>query len=425
MNFSLYLFGTNKGIYIQYPNDGEEAILRPFCSNVKGAQLTIQRKDALTHYAYYKQLSSDSSQIFGICLVANGVYIKDIKALYQAFDKVFSRMIFNGKIIKLTETGKIAFCSDNFANDKSSVEQTEAIVREIVKEDLESYEVQTKQNFSGLIATKIIALEERNSEILRAIEQNSTVHIYSKDGTIASTNYIEQTISNLYKENSQLKTDYSKLMSQKKQYRNVVILILAVLLCASGLFFLNGSLNNTKKELSNAKNEISELNRKNNQLNEELTDTQKNLDRTREERDTVQKKLNDFTKKVGSSMPIIIDEMLIGNTKNGGEIETDYGNTIYSNNTMYLKPKISYIGVKTGDNIDLNVRLYTPTGMSTGTSSPTGYSYSTSLYVYSDKNETTLLGWGGPTKGHFSSGLYRFEIWYGDVCLKAKTFKIY
>ena len=425
MNYSLYLFGTNKGAYIQYPSDGEETFLRPLCGSVKGTQLTIHRKDALTHYAFFRQLGSDSSQVFGICLVTNGVYIKDIKVLYQAFDKIFSRIVFNGKILRLTGTGKISYLSDNFASDKTNVEQTEVLIREIVKEDLVTYAAHTRQNFSGLIATKTIALEERNSEILKAIDQNHVVHVYSNDNANSSINYVEQTNSNLYKENSQLRADYSKLQAQKKQYRNVILLVLAVLACGVGLFFLNGTLNDTKNDLSNARSEISELNSKVCSLSEELENTKNSLRITREERDEAQQKMNDLKDKVGSSIPIIITDIQIANTSSGGDIETDYGNTIYSSSTMYLKPKITYTGIKTGENIDLNIKFYTPTGMSTGSSSPYGCSYSTSMYVYSGENTETLLGWGGSSRGHWSSGTYRFEIWYGTVCLKAKSFTIY
>ena len=425
MNYSLYLFGTNKGTYIQYPSDGEETFLRPLCSNVKGTQLTVHRKDALTHYAFFRQLGSDSSQIFGICLVTNGVYIKDIKVLYQTFDKIFSRIVFSGKILRLTGTGKISYLVDNFASDKTSVEQTEVLIREIVKEDLEPYAAYTRQNYSGLIATKTIALEEKNSEILKTIEQNNVVHIYSNDSSNSSINYVEQTISNLYKENSQLRADYSKLQSQKKQYRNVILLVLAVLACGVGLFFLNGSLNDTKNELSSARSEISELNSKVSNLTEELGNTKTSLKITREERDDALQKMNDLKDKVSSSMPIIITDIQIANTSYSGDIETDYGNTIYSSSTMYLKPKISYTGIKTGENIDINVKFYTPSGLSTGSKSPYGCSYSTSMYVYSGENIEALSGWGGSSRGHWSSGTYRFEIWYGSVCLKAKTFTIY
>ena len=425
MNYSLYLFGRNNGTYIQYPSDGEETFLRPLCSNVKGTQLTVHRKDALTHYAFFRQFGSDSSQIIGICLVTNGVYIKDIKVLYQTFDKIFSRIVFSGKILRLTGTGKISYLVDNFASDKTSVEQTEVLIREIVKEDLEPYAAYTRQNYSGLIATKTIALEERNSEILKTIEQNNVVHIYSNDSSNSSINYVEQTISNLYKENSQLRADYSKLQSQKKQYRNVILLVLAVLACGVGLFFLNGSLNDTKNELSSARSEISELNSKVSNLTEELGNTKTSLKITREERDDALQKMNDLKDKVGSSMPIIITDIQIANTSYSGDIETDYGNTIYSSSTMYLKPKISYTGIKTGENIDINVKFYTPSGLSTGSNSPYGCSYSTSMYVYSGENIEALSGWGGSSRGHWSSGTYRFEIWYGSVCLKSKTFTIY
>lgn len=425
MNYSLYLFGTNKGTYIQYPSDGEETFLRPLCSSVKGTQLTVYRKDALMHYSFFRQLGSDSSQIFGICLVTNGVYIKDIKVLYQTFDKIFSQIVFRGKILRLTGTGKISYLVDNFASDKTSVEQTEVLIREIVKEDLETYTAHTRQNFSGLIATKSIALEERNSEILKAIEQNNVVHIYSNDNANSSINYVEQTISNLYKENSQLRADYSKLQSQKKQYRNVIFLVLAVLACGIGLFFLNGSLNDTKNELSNARNIINELNNKVSNLSEDLNNTKTLLRFTCEERDNARQKMKDLKDKVSSAMPIIISDIQIANTYKGGDIETDYGNTIYSSSTMYLNPKISYTGIKTGENIDLKVKLYTPSGLSTGSSSPYGCSYSTSMYVYSGENTETLSGWGNSSRGNWSSGTYRFEIWYGSVCLKAKTFTIY
>lgn len=234
-----------------------------------------------------------------------------------------------------------------------------------------------------------------------------------------------QTITNLYKENRQLKVDYNKLLSQKKQYRNVVLLVLTVLVCGVCLLFLNGSLNDTKNELSHTKTQVSQLDSQVKNLNNELKNAENSLNITREERDKIQQKLNDLKSKVESTMPIIITDIQIANTTNGGDIETDYGNTIYSRNTMYLKPKITYTGIKTGENIDLNIKFYTPSGMSTGSSSPYGCSYSTSLYVYSGENIEALSGWGGASRGHWSCGTYRFEIWYSDVCLKSKSFTIY
>lgn len=425
MNYSLYLFGTNKGTFIQYPYDGEEDFLRPLCTCVIGKQLTVHRKGALTHYAFFRQLDSASSQVFGICLVTNGVYIKDIKALYNIFDKIFSRIIFSGKILRLSETGKTSYTTDKFTSDKTALEQTESIVHEIINEDLEPYAVAMPHNFSGLIATKAIALEERNSEILMAIEQNSVVHICPNNDANSSISYVEQTISNLYNENSQLKADYNRLQSQKKQYRNVILLVLAILVCGVGLFFLNGSLKDTKSELSSAKIKINHLDNKIAKLRKNLSNTKDSLTTTREERDKIQQKMKLLKNQMEVSMPIIITDIQVANTNNDGGIETDYGNTIYSNRTMYLKPKITYTGINTGKNIDLQVRLYTPSGMSTGSSSPYGYTYSCSMYAYSGENTEKLTGWGNASPGNWKSGTYRFEIWHNDVCLRAKSFTIY
>lgn len=260
MNYGLYLFGTNKGTYIQYPSDGEEVFLKPLCVSVKGSQLTVYQKEALTHYAFFRQLGSESSQIFGICIVTNGVHFKEMKVLYQAFDKMFYRIVFSGKILRLTGTGIISYLSDNFASDKESVEQAEVLIRDIIKEDLEPYAVHTRQNFSGLISTTTIALEERNSEILSVIEQNNVVHIYSSDNANSSLNYVEQTVSSLYKENSQLKADYSKLQSQKRQYRNVLFLLFVILACSLGLYYFYNDANDKAEHIRQLEKTITKKN---------------------------------------------------------------------------------------------------------------------------------------------------------------------
>lgn len=195
MNYSLYLFGTNGGTYLQYPFDGEEAFLRPLCASVKGTQLTVHRKDALTHYAFFRQLTSDSSQIFGICLVTNGLYIKDIRVLYQTFDKLLFYIALNGDIIRLEGMWKNSYISDNFVFDTKVYKQAEEIVRKLVKEDLEQCTEHIQHNFSGIIAAKTIELKESNSELLNAIDRYNIVHIYSKNDENPYINGVKQSIS--------------------------------------------------------------------------------------------------------------------------------------------------------------------------------------------------------------------------------------
>ena len=146
----------------------------------------------------------------------------------------------------------------------------------------------------------------------------------------------------------------------------------------------------------------------------------------KQERDDAKSELSNLKNKVGRIYPLIITDIQIANVYYDGDIETDFGKTIYDYNTMYLKPRIKYIGLDSG-NKTIKVKWYNPDGtIRQGTSSPSGFSQSQSMYVYSGDNNTyTLSGWGNSSKGHWRSGTYRFEIWYEDSCIKSKTFTIY
>ena len=143
------------------------------------------------------------------------------------------------------------------------------------------------------------------------------------------------------------------------------------------------------------------------------------------ERDAERVALNGFRARVGDKIPMIIDDVEIANTSYGGEIETNYGKTIRSWNTMYLKPRIKCTGLVPGTKT-LKVKWYKPDGsLSQGNSSPWGFSHSSSVNIYVGEQTCYLSAWGNSTRGYWRAGTYRIEIWYGDVCLKAKTFTIY
>ena len=130
-----------------------------------------------------------------------------------------------------------------------------------------------------------------------------------------------------------------------------------------------------------------------------------------------------------SDIPFVITDVKVANTDKDGTIETDYGYRIYSSNTMYLKPKIKYIGLSSG-NRKLRVKLFDSYGnLSKGTyqnkPSPDDCSYADDFYFSKGKNECNLVGWGNENKGHWQRGEYRFEIWYNNKCQYSKSFTIY
>ncbi len=157
-------------------------------------------------------------------------------------------------------------------------------------------------------------------------------------------------------------------------------------------------------------------------LQRQLSTMEDNYYSSERNREATQTKLDKYVMRYS---PIVIEDIEVGNGDGNDNMETDYGKRIYSSRTMYLKPQIRYVGYKSQD-IILKVKLYNSYGnLSTGDSSPSGYSYSVEKYVAEGEHTITLSGWGNSSKGHWPSGKYRYEIWYGDVCLATKSFTIY
>ncbi len=146
----------------------------------------------------------------------------------------------------------------------------------------------------------------------------------------------------------------------------------------------------------------------------------------RQECDNAKSELSNLKSKVSNTYPLIITDIEIANVTYDGDIHTNYGNSLYGSSTMYLKPRIRYTGLSSGYKT-IKVKWYNPDGtIRRGTSSPSGFSQSQSMYVYSGDNNTyTLSSWGNSSKGHWRRGTYRIEIWYENTCLKSKTFTIY
>lgn len=129
---------------------------------------------------------------------------------------------------------------------------------------------------------------------------------------------------------------------------------------------------------------------------------------------------------IGRVFPMDITNIEIASVDYENDFITQYGRSIWSYETKYLKPRITYNGLVSG-NKTLKVKWYSPSGsLQTGLSSPSGCTFSQTVYISEAQNQTiSLKGWGSNTYGNWRSGTYRLEIWYENVCLKAKTFTIY
>lgn len=73
--------------------------------------------------------------------------------------------------------------------------------------------------------------------------------------------------------------------------------------------------------------------------------------------DSISKEFYDYKNAVFSA-PIIVRDIKVGNVYKGSRIETEYGDSIFDANTMYLQPQIVYVGAK-ADYVTLYYKIET------------------------------------------------------------------
>ncbi|GHT23875.1 hypothetical protein AGMMS4957_16030 [Bacteroidia bacterium] len=176
-------------------------------------------------------------------------------------------------------------------------------------------------------------------------------------------------------------------------------------------------------DIINQINTISQLKSENITLQQQNREENQNLTSKITELTTENKKLQDKINSV-SNWPLIIKTLQVGNAYYDGSMETDFGETLFSFSSMYLVPQIEYISLRPKQTITVYQKLYKNDVLTTGTSSPQGYSAKYDLYL-SKEGKTRLMGWGNNTMGNWPAGNYRYEIWYNNMCLKALNFILY
>lgn len=167
-------------------------------------------------------------------------------------------------------------------------------------------------------------------------------------------------------------------------------------------------------------------NREFKELKDSLVSKEKQILRLEDELKNLNSEFLGFKTMLEDDMPLIISDVEVANGNGADFYQTDFGEKIYSEKTMFLIPRITFLGVKNGS-ITLSVKFYTNANiLSTSENSPSGFTYEQTIDVKPNEEQTVeLKGWGSRDVGQWSKGTYRFEIWYDDVCLKSKSVVVY
>lgn len=260
MNFSLYLFGTPSN-YNQYPADTNSQLFQGFYQIQKSdSQLTIYRSGQLVYYTFTRKLSSGSSSNYlGICLIFNGIYCRDNKQFFDIFDKAYSDIALNGKILLIDKSGNISFATDKFANKELEIERIKLFFQNNLKYFRKDFALLTS-SFRVGNGTKALSVNDESITILEAIRLYDCVHLTNNEKSDSELDRIHKMLSNLYTEKRELNTKYIRLLRQKKQYKVVMLLCIAILGCILVLIIFNRNLQSKDSKILSLETELTEKN---------------------------------------------------------------------------------------------------------------------------------------------------------------------
>lgn len=433
MNAAVYVFGELADGYTQYPEDYTSEIFHRFLMNAQVVtQIAIHRDGNLMYYGYVRKLEHGRS--IGFCVVLNDCMLTCIDGMFAFFEYTVAYMTENGWLIHFNEKGEIG---TNVERMYLNREETE-LITEILRSGFKQYEKYIMAlppvDYSlSKDSVKTFTVDDDRREILGVIHSYGYTYIYKTEGCNALyLNSYRSVLSRLNKEKEDLEKRYGDLVREhkqtlrrKKQIKTIVVLVSVIVVAVMAFGVLNGNLHDKERDLANAKKSIEYKDKQIERLKMDSLALTEALDTEREKSEKAATSLSALKSCLSDKMPIVVSKIEMANTDKRGDIETNYGGILYSNKTMFLKPKVHYVGINNGACITMYVKLYAPYGLTTGTNSPSGYSYSDAINVHDGKNTVELNGWGGETQGNWSSGVYRIELWYKGTCLKSETFTIY
>lgn len=365
VNSSIYIFGSFDNGYTQYPDNYAKGIYQNFFAQAKSkSQIVMHRDKELMYYGYVRKLDK-SSQYIGFCVLLNGMMFSNISNLFAIFENAIAELVSRGDIIAFNEHGDIISITSSLANQQQEISDIIAIIRNGI-DGMESY---TKSlppvNYSiSNTEQKVFAYSDHNDTIVNASCKYAYTYIAKDKGCdTASLSGYKGVIRKLHKEKDELSSEYSnlknqydKLNKQKKQYRNVIILCLLVVLCGTGLFFLNDTLNNTQQTLEQSQNEnvqkgktIQKLNADITILNGNISNLESSLSYEQSKREEAETELNTLKNIYTEHQPLFIKSTSFN--FNTGYLSFEYygyyektitlgvraydGNNSYSNSTTF------------------------------------------------------------------------------------------
>lgn len=277
MNCSVYIFGELSSGYTQYPEDSSSNILNRLITNCKATtQLVIRRDDNLMYYSYVRKL--ENNKYVGIAIAVNGYYIQHIQSLFALFENTIEKLVSQGSIICFSKDGNIIPTQKQL---KEQEEDIDTITQNLAKDFNNAGQACKLPPVDYTVAKESVKefnISDSKRDIVRSSYTYGYTYIYKDNdyNTVKVDSYrsvlsrVNLENVDLKKRNSELHEENQKILRQKKQFKNVILLILLVIGCGVGIFFLYNTLNDTQYQLDEANETIvkkdNTIERKNNKI---------------------------------------------------------------------------------------------------------------------------------------------------------------
>lgn len=133
---------------------------------------------------------------------------------------------------------------------------------------------------------------------------------------------------------------------------------------------------------------------------------------------------NKLLSSLSGVMPLAISDIELASSRINGEVVTDFGKPISAASAEYLKPRVTYTGIKPG-RASLSLKYINPEGEVMIGRGETEISSKVPLEVLPGTDNTVILnGWGKEGGNFWKPGKYKMEIWNGNSLIAARTFTL-
>lgn len=124
---------------------------------------------------------------------------------------------------------------------------------------------------------------------------------------------------------------------------------------------------------------------------------------------------------------LVITKLDLANTHKDNTIIDLYGEDLFSDKVMYIKPRVNYLGKVNGE-IILRVKWFDTNGklIRANENVKAGFSQEETFNIGTNERSNTLFlkCFGYDKPGRWKAGKYRVEVWEGNTCLISKEFII-